>query len=149
MVIVLFTNGPLSGIETSVPLVPEQVGGGGGEPPATNSSRFGEPAPGFTMTPGVASATSRSRTCCGVKVGFADRTSAAAPAVCGVAMEVPLSTAVAVSDVIHADVMFTPGANRSRQVPKLENDARTSVMSDAPSVIAVGTRAGEKLHASA
>src|SRR5262245_51601093 len=37
----------------------------------------------------------------------------------------------------------------SVQVPKLENDARASVRVDAFTVIAVGTRAGEKLHASA
>src|SRR5262245_3251304 len=55
--------------------------------------------------------------------------------------------AVAVSLVNHEDVMLTPGPNTSTQVPKLENDARRSLMSVAPSVIASGTRAGEKLHA--
>ncbi|CAB4580745.1 unannotated protein [freshwater metagenome] len=36
-----------------------------------------------------------------------------------------------------------PGAKRSRQVPVLEKKARTSVMSEAPTVMAAGTRAGE------
>jgi len=95
----------------------------------------------------VALLTRKSRTCCGVHDGFADATRAAAPATCGVAIDVPLMVLVAVSLVFHADVMFTPGAKMSRQVPKLENDARWSVRSVAPTVIAAGTRAGLKLHA--
>src|SRR5438067_862874 len=62
---------------------------------------------------------------------------------------------VAVSLSIHADVMLTPGAKMSVQVPKLENDARVSRVAPvaglliAFTVIAWVTRAGEKLHASA
>src|SRR3981081_3741818 len=44
--------------------------------------------------------------------------------------------------------MPTPGAKMSRQVPKLENEALASFCWVAPTVIAVGTRAGELEHAS-
>ena len=54
-----------------------------------NSSRFGDPIPGFFTLPEVASATILSRTCCGVQVGCADVMMAATPVTCGVAIEVP------------------------------------------------------------
>ena len=66
------------------------------------------------------------------------RTSAAAPATCGVAIDVPLIVFVAVLDVYHADVMLEPGAKMSTQVPKFENDERASVLVVEPTVIAVG-----------
>src|SRR5687768_7232341 len=44
--------------------------------------------------------------------------------------------------------MPTPGANRSRQVPKFEDDDRASVIIVEPIVSAFGVRAGEKLQAS-
>ena len=53
----------------------------------------------------------------GVAVGVALRSSAAAPATCGVAMDVPLMVLVAEAPVCQADVMLEPGANRSRQLP--------------------------------
>jgi hypothetical protein len=56
---------------------------------------------------------------------------------------------VAVALPIHADVMFTPGALMSTQLPRLENDAKPSLISVAPTVIAVGALAGEKVQASA
>src|SRR5919198_5699255 len=90
--------------------------------------------------------------CCtvaGEALGLADRYSAAAPATCGVAIEVPLIVLVAVSLVSQDEVMLTPGAKMSVQVPKLENDARASVLSLALTVIASATRAGVKLQASA
>src|SRR6266508_754269 len=90
----------------------------------TKRSLFGEPVPGLTTTPLVALLTRKSRTCCGVKPGLA-----------------------AVSLVIQDEVMLTPGAKMSTQVPKLENEARLSLMSVAPTVIAAGTRAGLKLQA--
>lgn len=43
--------------------------------------------------------------------------------------------------------MSSPGANRSRQVPTLENVDRASLIRVEPTVIAAVTRAGEKLHA--
>ena len=72
---------------------------------------------------------------------------AALPITCGVAIDVPLMVLVAVSLVFQSDVMPDPGANRSTQVPKLEYDARASVDVVAPTVIALGARAGDELHA--
>jgi hypothetical protein len=62
-------------------------------------------------------------------------------------MDVPLRVALAVLLVFQAETILTPGANRSRQLPKLENVARASLASVAPTVTAAATRAGEKLHA--
>ncbi len=118
------------------------VTGGGGVPLLTNSSRFGEPVPAPVTTPVVESATSRSRTWAGVKLGFADSTNAAAPATCGVAIDVPLMVFVAVLDVDQADVMLEPGAKMSRQVPKFENDERASVCVVEPTVIAAADAGG-------
>ena len=79
--------------------------------------------------------------------GFVCRYSAIAPATCGVAIEVPLIVFVAVSLVIHAEVMLEPGAKMSRHVPKFENDERASVLVVEPTVFAAATRAGDELHA--
>lgn len=74
---------------------------------------------------------------------------AAKPATCGLAMDVPLRIAVAVSDVMPTDLTLTPGAKTSREAPKLENEARVSVeLSIAPTVMALGAEAGEVLFAS-
>jgi hypothetical protein len=54
---------------------------------------------------------------------------------------------VAVVLLIHAEVMLEPGAKMSRHVPKLEYEARASVLVVAPTVIAFTARAGEELHA--
>ena len=78
---------------------------------------MGLPGPGLTTTPGVAAATTAAFTWAAVSVGSIASLSAATPATCGDAIEVPLSTAVAVSLVFQALVMPTPGAKRSRQVP--------------------------------
>jgi hypothetical protein len=74
---------------------------------------------------------------------LAASTSAAAPATCGVAIEVPLIVFVAVLLLYQADVMLTPGAMMSTQVPKLEKLAAASLLWVAPTVIASATRAGE------
>ena len=79
--------------------------------------------------------------------GFFSRYNAATPVTCGVAIDVPEIVLVSVSLPFHADGMSLPGANRSRHVPKFENDDRASVFEVAPTVIALGTRAGEELHA--
>src|SRR5215813_13364768 len=139
-VMVLLTAAPMSGIGTSVPLVSLHPGGGGVGAAPMNSSRLGELAPALFTTPTVALFTIVSRTCCGVKLGFWATIKAATPVTCGAAIEVPLSDRVAVSSVRYDERMFTPGANRSTQVPTLENDARLSPMSVAPTVIAAGTR---------
>ncbi len=56
-------------------------------------------------------------TCDGVEAGWDCSISATRPATWGVAIEVPLSVAVAVVPVCQAEVTPLPGANRSRQVP--------------------------------
>jgi hypothetical protein len=66
---------------------------------------------------GVALATMAFRICAGVDDGFCAFSSAAAPATCGDAIEVPLIELVAVSLVFHDEVMLEPGAKRSTQVP--------------------------------
>jgi hypothetical protein len=66
-----------------------------------------------------------------------------------VAIEVPLMVLVAVLELYQSDVMLTPGALMSTQLPKFENDANPSLMSVAPTVIADGSLEGELLHASA
>ena len=62
-------------------------------------------------------------------------------------MEVPLSVAVAVLDVNQAERIEEPGAKRSRQVPKLENDERASEVVVEPTVMASTARAGDELQA--
>ena len=71
------------------------------------------------------------------------RNRAATPVTCGVAIDVPEIVLVAISLVFHDDVMLEPGAKTSTHVPKLENDERASVLVVDPTVIALGTRAGE------
>ena len=44
------------------------------------------------------------------KLGMVDQSSAMAPAMCGVAMEVPLANVYALSEVLEADRVFVPGA---------------------------------------
>jgi hypothetical protein len=64
-------------------------------------------------------------------------------------MLVPLSTVLAVLLAIPTLWTFTPGANISTAVPKLENEARVSVaLSIAPTVMADGAEAGESFNAS-
>src|SRR5262245_58819585 len=113
-----------------------------------NSSTLGEPVPGLPTLPEVPLLTSALRTCSGVAVGLRSRYSAAAPATCGEAIEVPLMVLVALVPVFQAEVMLSPGAKMSMQVPVLENQARESTLLVAPTVMAAAARAGEKLHAS-
>ncbi len=84
---------------------------------AVSNSRLGEPVPGLVTFPVVALSLTAAATVAGVAVGSPCRYSAAAPATCGVAIDVPLSVAVAVSEVYHDETMLEPGANRSTQVP--------------------------------
>ncbi|MDX6720335.1 MAG: hypothetical protein QOJ63_2589 [Solirubrobacteraceae bacterium] len=130
---------------------PQPAGGGGGAvaPSDEYSSRFGEPAPGLVTLPAVAEAFTTPETVAGEAAGLPCRYSAATPATCGVAIDVPLIVLVAVSDVYQEDWMLDPGANRSTQVPKFENDERASVDVAAATVSALATRAGEVAQASA
>ena len=125
------------------------VGVGVGPPPPNNekSSRFGEPVPAPVTLFGVEPLTMAAVTVAGEALGFVSRNKAATPVTCGVAIEVPEIVFVAVSLVFHDDVMLLPGAKMSTQVPKFENDERASVVVVEPTVIALGSRAGETLHA--
>src|SRR5215211_4679159 len=113
-----------------------------------NSSRFGLPAPGSVITFGVAVLMIADVTCAALADGLRSRTVAAAPATCGDAIDVPDMVAVAVSFAMPAETMSTPGAYRSVQVPKFDNDARRSLMSLAAVVMAVAARAGDVRQAS-
>ena len=98
----------------------------GALPPSEYSNRFGEPVPSEAETRrfAVAPDTRSDAIAPGDAPGFAASASAAAPATCGDAMEVPLSVLLAVALVFQAEVMPAPGANRSTHVPQLENEAR-------------------------
>jgi hypothetical protein len=121
------------------------VGGGVVVPPVPSvySSRFGEPVPGEPTTPVVAVEVSSAAMVAGEAPGLACANSAAVPVTCGVAIEVPLIVFVAVLLVFQAEVMLLPGAKMSTQVPKLEYDARESVLVVAPTVTALGSLDGE------
>lgn len=54
---------------------------------------------------------------------------------------------VAELDPIHEDRTLTPGAKMSTTDPKLENEARLSLMSMAPTVMANGSEAGDLVEA--
>ena len=95
-------------------------------------------APIEVTLPGVPLPTSVLRTCAGLAVGVSPRISAMAPATCGLAIEVPESTAVPLLLVELAEVMLPPGAKMSMQAPKLENEDMPSPRSVEPTVIAFG-----------
>ena len=85
----------------------------------------------------------------GLAPGLVSKKSAATPATCGDAIDVPEIVFVAVSLLDHADVMLEPGAKISTQVPKFENEDRESLLVVEPTVRAFVTRLGDELHASA
>lgn len=139
--------------DAGVVVVGESDAGGGvveelvtGSP---NASRLGESVPGFATTFVVAALLIAFIACVGVACGLVERYRATRPATWGEAIDVPDSVFVAVFDEYQADVIDAPGANKSRQRPKFENDARASVMVVAPTVSAeVVALAGDTVHAS-
>jgi len=66
-------------------------GAGGVHRARVKRSRLGEPEPGLVTTSGVAYALRSAATWAGGRFGFSSRSSAAAPATCGLAIEVPES----------------------------------------------------------
>ena len=127
------------------------VGVGVGVGPPVNSeksSRLGEPVPALVTWFRVEPLMMAAVTVAGEAVGFVSRNNAATPVTCGVAIDVPEIVLVAVSLVFHDEVMLLPGAKMSTHVPKFENEERASVVVVEPTVIALGARAGETLHAS-
>src|SRR5690606_36681063 len=125
------------------------LGSGSELPEPVKSSTLSEPLPGLPTTPMVPLSTSASRTWCGIAYGLSARYSAAAPATCGVAIDVPLMVLESVSLPIQADVMSLPGAKMSTQRPMLEKLDRASVLVVEPTLMASSVRAGELLQASA
>ena len=125
------------------------MGVGGGAPVRSEkSNRFGDPVPGLLTWFNVELLMMAAVTVAGDALGFVSRNKAATPTTCGVAIEVPEIVLVAVSLVLHDEVILLPGAKMSTQVPKFENEERASVIVVEPTVIALATRAGEVLHAS-
>ncbi len=116
--------------------------GAAGTALSTRSKRLTEPE-GLETAPFVAEPVIAWVTAAGVADGVADSRRAAAPAACGDAIDVPLSVAVAVGDVCHAERIEDPGAKTSRHDPQLENDERQSLLAVDPTVMAVGSEAGE------
>src|SRR5690606_14756407 len=110
---------PVTGTPSSRVPSPGGGGGGGSLPPSKNeySSRFGEPLPGLVTLFGVEALMIALVTCDGVAVGLSARYSAATPATCGEANEVPLMVLVAEVLVYQAEVMDEPGAKMSRHEP--------------------------------
>ena len=93
-------------------------GSGSGFPPPAGpvySSRFGEPEPGLVTTLVVAVEVSADVIAAGAAPGLACSVSAAAPATCGDAIEVPLI--VFVRPPVQVDVMPEPGAKMSTHDP--------------------------------
>jgi hypothetical protein len=82
-----------------------------------NTSRLGEFVPAEVMIPVVALVAIAEANCAGVNAPFNCKVSAANPATCGLAIDVPEMVLVAVVDPIHADAIDTPGANTSTHDP--------------------------------
>ena len=81
--------------------------------------------------------------CAGVEVGYRPNNTAATPATCGVAIDVPEMVLVADVEPIQEDLMLEPGAKISTQVPIFEKEDLASVLVVDPTVIALAARAGE------
>jgi Asp/Glu/hydantoin racemase len=76
-----------------------------------------------------------------------ESSSAAAPATCGEAIDVPEIVAVDVVELLQAEVIALPGAKMSTQLPQLEKEERASLEVVEPTVSAFGVEAGEELQA--
>ena len=124
-------------------------GGGAGDEEmalAAYSRRFGVVTSRPMTTPTVASLRRFVTICCAVQPGCCCQSRANEPVVKGVLIDVPLKTCVA--PLFQSDVTLTPGASKSTQVPKLENDAIVSVLSVAATATACIKPAGKFAHAS-
>lgn len=83
------------------------------------NSKVVEPVPADVTFAGVEVDTREVRIWAGVAAGFFSRRSAAEPATCGEAIDVPLIELVAVVLPIQLERIPDPGAKMSKQVPKL------------------------------
>jgi hypothetical protein len=106
----------------------------GTEPGSPYASLFGDNVPAPVTTLLVDVEMIAVITCAGEAAGTADKYRATSPATCGAAMEVPDRVADAVVDDVPAETIPEPGAKRSRHAPKLEYEARASVIVVAPTV---------------
>src|SRR5690606_38292407 len=95
------------------------------------SSRFGLPFVSPT-TSGTALPVSASATSEGAASGLASRYSAATPATCGLAMDVPEMVFSASSPSIQAEVISSPGARMSTHSPQFDHGVAESAESVAP-----------------
>ena len=100
------------------------------------------------MAPVAAVAAIAFFTCAGVADGLAARYSAAAPATCGDAIDVPLIATNPFAFVEEAETIETPGALTFTQLPRFEKPTNVSFTSVAPTVIAAAMRAGDDQQAS-
>src|SRR5262245_42915257 len=98
------------------------------------------------MAPDVELFTSHVRTVENDASPFTALYNAATPVTCGVAIEVPLI--VFVPPFSQSDLIDEPGAYRSTQAPKFENDDFASEMVDEATVVVFAALAGDVLHAS-
>ena len=112
------------------------------------SSRLGEPVPALVTWFVVEPLTIALRVVVAEAPGLNCLYSAATPATCGEAIEVPLNVAVAVSELKYDDRIPEPGAKMSTHVPKFENEERASLVVVEPVVMALAARAGDCVQAS-
>jgi hypothetical protein len=83
----------------------------------TYKSRLGDAVPESPIKPVVEESANAVTTVAGLALGLLERKTAAAPATCGDAIEVPDIVVEQVSHDIEADRMSDPGAKRSRRDP--------------------------------
>ena len=107
--------GNVVGVEPATGVGP--VAAGGWALRREYNNKFGEPAPAFSTTLDVAVKVIQAAICATLLSGAIPKPSAATPATCGEAIDVPEIVFVAVVEVNHADKMLEPGAKTSRQDP--------------------------------
>ena len=113
-----------------------------------NRIRDGEPVPADPIGVLVAVATTCSCTCAGVSELSSSSIMATTPVTNGAAIDVPDLLRKSVLLVYHDETMSAPGAKTSTQEPKFEDGTLLSARSLPPTVIAIGSDAGEYEHAS-
>ena len=107
------TGAVVGGTSTPVPPAPAALAG-----PVYNK-RFAVPT-GSVTTFGVALIDNAEATAAGVNPGVTSSKSAAAPATCGVAIDVPDNDRRAVGEEVPAETIAEPGAKISTHDPKFE-----------------------------
>ncbi len=93
------------------------VGAGVSNVERAYSNKLGEPEPWFVTLSGVATFNMRCAIWSGVASGSICNHKAAAPATCGAAIDVPDIVRVELDEVMPAERMLTPGANKSTHDP--------------------------------